>query len=317
MKINSNFPPATNANNSNSNDNKNNVSFTGSDKSFKQIAKDEFNKLFTLKRQGTMSRGLFIANAFVFLLGTRLVTSRDKDEKREIIIRDVPSIILAVIGVPLFSKIIAKGMQKSQGFAITKLDKDPPKSELVSWIKDKLKIKSSDKVKPKLSELSFAEINSLYTYNVKCGLEGFSKRLTDLGEGVDLTRIYSKLSNEIKEGIEKLKPENNQDLLGKLKNDEKLSNSIIEALKDGKNAAVKKAGFLKSIPAMLGFGITLSLLGIIIPKTNIFVTARINKKRALKEKETQEVKKKDSPSIAYQKLSTGETKKAFEQFANK
>ena len=89
----------------------------GQNTSFKGLPKGVCDFL-TLERRGPMIRTLFLANAFGFLLGSRLITSRDKEEKREILIRDLPTIGVAVMGVPVVAKWVAKGIQKKSGFVI-------------------------------------------------------------------------------------------------------------------------------------------------------------------------------------------------------
>lgn len=300
------------------------VAFKGCEiKPLKEIAKDEVKKLLTLQRNGPMSRHLFLTNAFVFLLGSRLVTSRDKDEKREIFIRDVPSIVAAVFGVPFFQKIIEKKLQGNSGIATMRLNKTPEKSDFSKWIAVKIfkkDVKELDKgLKPEHSSLTFNQIKSVYKYdeNLSSGLRGFSERLCNLNEAVDLKKMYSNLPGEIKQGIEKIKANNNQDFIKALLKDKKLSGKVIEALKSDKNAILKKAEFLKTIPIMTGFGITLALLGLIVPRTNIFITETISKHRQAKKKlENATTEEQSDVRNQYgSQPQVKESKKAFEKFA--
>lgn len=321
MKI-DNAAPKTNIESKNNQSNSK-VAFKGNPKSFSELAKDEFKKMFTLDRPGPMTRKLFITNAFVFLLGTRLVTSRDKDEKREILIRDVPSIVTAVLGVPIIGNFFAGKLQERSGFAIMRTDKNPEKSDLMKWIHEKRGIAEGEKMpKPKSSPLSYGEIDSLYKYeeSISSGLSGFSKRLCELTDSVDLKKVYSTLSDKIKQGIEKINPKDNIALIDalELETHKDLKGEILNALKDGKNAALKKAEFLKTVPIMIGFGITLVLLGLIIPKTNIFITETVNKKRKNKNASNES---SDSKNVGQnlqpnQTLPIKEYKKAFEKFTN-
>ncbi len=109
--------------------------FKGSEvKSLGEITKNSFKNLVSLDRSGTMNRNLFIVNAFAFLLGTRLVTSRDNDEKREIFVRDIPSILIAVAGVPTIQTLSLKKLQPKSGFAFTDVDKKPERSDFSKWL---------------------------------------------------------------------------------------------------------------------------------------------------------------------------------------
>lgn len=282
MKIN-NFNTASAVNNNQP------PAFKGNLSEFKAAAKQDAKKFLSLERSGTMNRKLFIANAFAFLLGTRIVTSRDKDEKREIFIRDIPSIMFAVAGVPTIQNAIAKTLQKSKkadGFVFT--EKSNNRLEVSKWILNKLGKTPKEKVTP----MSYGDLKSLYVYdeNIHSGLAGFSQRLADNGGNVK--GIFSNLSEDIKSGIAKLSNDNTNFIkeLGKHENNG-IADKIKEALKTDKNSALKKAEFLRTIPTVVGFGLTLSLLGIFIPKLNIHITETINKKRTAQtnEKADQEV----------------------------
>ncbi len=264
-----------------------NTSFKGSAKLFKEALKQDSQNFFRLTPKGTMQRALFIANAFVFLLGTRLITSRDKDEKREIFIRDVPSIYTAVLGVPIISKFFTNILQEKSGFGLMKTNPAPEKCELRKWFENKFNIKNNAKtLKTQDEVLSYAKLKLLYTYDPDldvsgAGLDGFSKRLMNLNDKVNLKKIYSNLSKEIKEGIAGFENDNVKFLQDLAKKPE-ISGKIKEALSNSSNKALDKASSLKTIPAALGFGVTLTLLGLIIPKLNILITEKISKNREAK-----------------------------------
>lgn len=280
MKINNfNAAPVNNKNNSQP------VTFKGEEvKSLGEITKNGCQKLLTLDRSGTMSRNLFIMNAFAFLLGTRLITSRDKDEKREILIRDVPSIIIAVVGVPTIQNFISKKMQKSpkHGFVFMDIEKNPKLTDLQKWLNKHLGFSFKPK-EEKLKSIKYSQLKDLYQYdeNISSGLEGFSKRLADKGGNVK--KIYSVLNLDKveKEKLAALKGDNDSFIkeLTKDENNKGLVDSIINELKSDKNAALKRAETLKTIPTIVGFATTLGLLGFFIPKLNIYITETINKKR--------------------------------------
>lgn len=242
MKVNSTTPVVNNVNVNNHN---------------KQIAFKGVSDFLNLKRQGPMGRGLFITTAFTFLLGSRLITSRDKDEKREILIRDVPTIIIAVMGVPVIGKFVAKAVEKSSGFAI--LDKT-----------------SKD-------VFSYGQIdNDLYRFdkNSASGFKGFCKTLSEAGG--DLKKIFSNLGKNVKNQLDVEKfSQGNESFIKELMKDKKLSKMLKEELSKADNAVLKQAGFLKSIPTFAGFAATLGLVGVLIPNLNIHITESISKKRLL------------------------------------
>ena len=223
---------------------KKNVSFQGKG----------LSNLLSLNRQGPMCRNLFLLNALTFMLGSRIVTSRDKDERREILIRDLPTIFIAVMGVPVIGKFVTKLIEKKSGFALIGKNNNP---------------------------LSYGQINNLYTYDsdLASELEGYTNRLLKTSDNVKLKNVYSKLSKEIKEGIKSLS-DNNTDFI---KQNKELSNKIIDALKTGSDKILKRAELLKTIPSAASFLITLTSIGIFVPKLNIFITKKVNKSRAKEE----------------------------------
>lgn len=241
---------------------------------FKGLIEDlKPTNLFKLKRGGPMGANLFILNAFAFLLGTRLITSRDKDEKREILVRDIPSIVIAVVGVDTIEKKTAQWFHKNKGFAI--MDKNG---------------------EGKLEGVKYSQLKDWYTYDKNLdsstGLKGFSERLSNLGG--KLQTVYSSLGDDIKAKLANYKE--NKDVIEKITQDKTLGEQIKSALSDAKtNKALKKAEMLKTWPTIIGFALTLSLLGIIIPKTNIFVTERINKKRKAEELAAQKKQVQQTP----------------------
>lgn len=279
---------------------KNNVTFGKTPEKLaklKQTLKSRGQELLTLQRSGPMSRDLFIANAFAFLLGTRLITSRDKDEKREILIRDIPTIVIAVMGVPAVQNLVAGKIQNKSGFAFMKEGK---KAEgFAKWISEDVKKlgeflhigkgkNKEEKIVKKV--VNYAELKDLYVFdeNLASGFDGFAKRLS--GQEGNLKKIFSSLGKEVKESLKSFSDKNNE-FLQQLSQDKKLKDTIANGFKDVKNNALKQASWVRTIPTLIGFAATLSIVGLLIPKTNIAITESINKKRKAQElarKQTQE-----------------------------
>lgn len=262
-----------------------NIQNTSQKPAFKGLERFKPTKLFTLDRQGPMSRDLFILNAFVFLLGSRLFTARDKkgpvndknepmpkdfngkikwaykrvinyfcekDEKRETLVRDVPTIIIAVMGVPVISNFAAKFVQKKTGFAICE--------------------------NVKKGTVKFNQLEDWYKYdeNLASGFEGFSKRLSDLGG--NLKKIYSSIGCDVKGQLKGLSNNNTEFMQQLAQKDELLKTIQNEVSKTG-NKVLKQASFLKTVPTLIGFAITLVTIGLFIPKFNIFITESIHKNK--------------------------------------
>lgn len=239
--------------------------------SVKELPRSGFSKLFELERKGSMGRTLFLVNCFMFLLGGRLLGSRDRNEARETLTRDVPTFIVVALSIPFLQKQLAKRMQEKSGFALVNESKElASTNQIQNWYQ--------------------------YDKNMTTGFNGFSQRLVNTGG--NLKKIFSRLDEETKSKLANFN-ENNDKFINELSKDAKLKQSIVEKFQKAGNNAFEHAGFLKSIPTLLGFGITLSLIGIFIPKFNIFMTARINKKeameKAVKEKAVQ--KQTDAKSI--------------------
>ncbi|MDD3435675.1 MAG: hypothetical protein PHC64_00830 [Candidatus Gastranaerophilales bacterium] len=231
---------------------------------------------FQLERAGNMSRSLFIFNAFVFLLGGRLLNCRDKNETRETLTRDVPSITLAVFGVPAIGNAVAKSLQDAKGFAITD-EKDP------GWI---AKIFGKDH---SYETAGYDKLKTWYVYddNLTLGFDGFSERLSK--QGGNLKEIYSSLSKEIKHRLAEFSDDNTEFLKKLNESDNKnLINELKTLLKDGNNKALEKAAFLKTFTKLFGFILTLLSIGLFLPKFNIFLTEKINKNKKVLESEQEQ-----------------------------
>lgn len=230
----------------------------------KKVSDHILEKYVEPQRNGTMMRNLFVTTAFVFMLSGRIFNARDKDEKRETLTRDIPTIILAIQGVPLFEKITAKVLQKKSGFAIMS---DAEKGSLAS----------ADQIKDWYR----------FDKSLASGFDGFMTRLNDLGG--NLKKTTSALSDEIKGKLANFS-EDNKSFMDKLSTNEHkgLKQTIIDEFQKEGNAAVKEASFKKSLPKIAGIGATLVLIGICIPKANMALTEHLSKKRKLAEAKTKE-----------------------------
>ena len=277
MKINNLTPQIYNAD-----ANKTKTQSFGGMQNFKKYLADDFLK-FNRESRGTMTRDLFVVNAFAFLLGTRVFTSRDKDEKREVMIRDIPTIVIAVMGVPAAERwMTRKFIQPKSGFALMK-DGD----SLWNKISDNNSKKTPNTV-------SYGKLNDFYIYNedLHSGFNGFSERLSELGG--NLKKIYSKVGDDVKSKLSGFS-ENNTEFMKKLNSVEHkgLLDHIKKAMASEKNNEVlNHASFLKTCGKMAGFAITLFSIGIFIPELNIYITERIHKNKKKQEEQAKASKVK-------------------------
>lgn len=300
MKINS-TPTLINTNNT-----KKNVSFT----SLNSLKTHLLDKYLEPARAGNMSRDLFIAAAFTFLLSGRLINSRDNNERRETITRDVPTIVIAVKSVPFFETKIAKYIQNKLGFAI-KTEEELHKTGTFKEItnpKTELKIANSNQLK------DWYHLDDNFLKNK--GFDCFMDRLNDLGG--NLKKITSKLSTKLKEELKDFSADN-EAFLTKLSENPKLKKDLEDAFKNPENKALKEANFLKSLPKIAGIAITLGIIGYLIPTLNIFITKMVNTKKG--GTPTDETQKRPEPPrpifMTAQNSSAKNTKKAFEYFLGK
>lgn len=255
-------------------------SFSGMPHVKKYLA-DDFLK-FNRDYRGTMTRDLFVLNAFIFLLGTRVFTSRDKDEKREVMVRDIPTIVIAVMGVPFAERLIThKFIQPRSGFALMKDD-------VSLW--NKLN-NNTDKKTP--NTVSYGKLNDFYVYNddLHSGFNGFSDRLSDLGG--NLKKIYSTLGDDVKSKLAKFSDKNTEFMkqLNSVEHKGLLEN-IKKAMAHPENKVLKQAAFLKTCGKIAGFALTLFSIGIFIPELNIYITERIHKNKKQREKQAKAAKVK-------------------------
>lgn len=216
---------------------------------------------------GSLSRAAFLFISFVFLVGSRFIESRNNDERREVLTRDIPAVALSGGGVPL--------MTGAAAYAITKNSGIP-----VSTFKNKKSIFSASLASQKqvadwYSQLKDADnplINMMDTLERHGG--NIRKVMNKFGFKKELDAITTSSNN--KEIIEaaKLAQSNGQEnfkVLEDLIRNIPVDNKV---LKFAKNAqAYVKIG---------GIAITAGLLGWILPRLNILIT---NKKYEKREKE--------------------------------
>ena len=235
---------------------------------------------FTLAKAGPMNRQLFILNAFAFLLGTRLVTSRDKDEIRETIIRDIPTIVIAVLGVPVAEIAIAKGIQKKSGIALTKDAGE--KGKITTWFEKTILRRKPENINNKSNVASYNELKEWYQFDekkLKSGFKGFLDRFDKLNG--NLSKICSGLSDDIQNDLKDFSDTDNKGFMSKLFDGSEKSNAILNKLKtefaSNKNNVLRKALFKKTLTKMFAFAAPLTLVGLCIPKLNIKITETIHK----------------------------------------
>ena len=120
--------PYSNAQSYAANKTKNNTSF-GTTPNISTASKvfEGLGNACNIEANGSLTRLMFFLVATLFMLGGRFVKSRDNDEKREVITRDVPAVALSAAGAPLINKAVAFAVSKKSGIPIVTLgDADAP-----------------------------------------------------------------------------------------------------------------------------------------------------------------------------------------------
>ena len=243
--------------------NKNNTpSFSG----VQDIAKTAFEKAGEFcnvdSRNGSLSRTMFFLVATIFLLGGRFIKSRDNDERREVVTRDVPAIALSVAGAPMANKAMAYAVTKKTGVPIITLDgakgfmnaNFTSQKQLIDWY--------SDLGKNPL--VNFAETVNKHGGNLQKVFKklGFTDKLNAITNATDNNAILNAINDAKANNTEAYK-------------------LLEEAMKSlGKdNKLLKFARNAQASVKIAGIGLTAAILGFFLPRLNIVMTRNKYKKR--------------------------------------
>lgn len=115
--------PAKNPYSTNNKNNQSNPSF-GAAKTpgFARKSFDWLGKQCNIESNGSLTRSMFFVVGGLFMLGGRFIESRDNDEKREVITRDVPGVAIACFGAPMLNNAAAHIITKQSGIPIAELE---------------------------------------------------------------------------------------------------------------------------------------------------------------------------------------------------
>lgn len=214
-------------------------------------------------RNGSLSRTMFFIVATLFLLGGRFIKSRDNDERREVVIRDVPAIALSVAGAPMLNKAMAYGVTKSTGVPIMTLgDKKnilsaslASQKQLVDWYSEL----------GQNPTVNFSETINKHGGNIQKAFKklGFSDKLNAITEAADNNSILNAIKNAQANNTESFK-----ELEASMKNLAKDNNLLGFAKK------------MQSYVKLAGIGFTAAILGILLPRLNIVMTRKKYEKKA-------------------------------------
>lgn len=259
LKVN-NFQTTSKYYNSNNTANKSNsqngqVQSFGSASTIANKAGNWMKEQINISSNGSLTRAMFFLVGVTFMLGGRLVKSRDKDEAREVVTRDVPAVFLSVAGAPFLNKAMAYGMTKLSGIPIMTLGESgkigsaslATQKQIIDWYSD-------------LGE------NALVNFSKTVDKNGgnLTKAFKKLGFTDKLTAITtSKDNKEILNAINDAKA-NGTDAYKNLE-------TAMKGLgKD--NALVKFAKNSQAGVKLTGLALMAGILGYFLPHLNIVVT---------------------------------------------
>lgn len=231
-----------------------------------------------IQSNGSLTRGMFFAVATLFMLGGRFFESRDNDEKREVVTRDVPAVALSVAGAPILNKAMAYAVTKKTGVPIiTKGDADKP---LIAFGKDKAtgEYKYKFGKQGNILSSSFTSQKQLIDWYSDLGdnpLVNFSETVNK--HGGNLEKVFKKLGFTDKLRAITGATDNNGILdaikdaqVNKTEAFQKLEDAMKTLTKD--NALVKFARKSQAYVKLAGIGFMAALLGYFLPRLNIITT---------------------------------------------
>lgn len=230
----------------------------------------------------SVSSGVFLALMLSCVLFPRMLNARDKTEKREIFTRDAISISTMLFAMKGINGGLAKGAQKKMGVVLT--DMVVPKE--MNIFKKFLQF-----VKPNggVNILSTEQLVSKYKVETPGALIGLLDFIEGNGGNVEKALTIDAKSKKaaLAPLVKKLMGENfngkitKETVTGAInnKNNSKVVGQIIDILsKEESNPLLKNAKFVNSGLKTLTLAVIVSILGIGLPKLNIFLSKKLDKK---------------------------------------
>lgn len=213
---------------------------------------------------GSINRATFLAVSSIFMVGSRYVESRDNDEKREIITRDIPGVTIACFGAPFLNNAASFLITKTSGVPISELEGKKPsymnsrfvsQKQVIDWYSELNKLDNP--------LVNFSETIERQGGNLKKVMKkfGFENELNAISNSSDNKVIIEAIKSEKGKNSESFK---------------KLENLLKNVSKDNKVLT-----FAKNSQASVKMGCILlsaALLGYFLPRLNIIKTKNKYKK---------------------------------------
>ena len=228
-----------------------------------QYIPSKISNAFEMDKSGSFSRLSLLSLAFIFVLGVRLVKSRDAHERREVLTRDGVTVGAAMVAVPVVKNWMQRGVD-----AISKI---PTATE-----------------RNKIFALSDFGLNNLKNWYSKA--DAMPEKVLTMAKNIverkgDLKKAFATLGDEGMKHVETMLQGANCNSENIFKALEKASkskdnvlkeafNGLTQVLSKEDNALVKSAQRLKAIPSIASLIFVTSLLGWGIPAFNIRLTRK-------------------------------------------
>lgn len=206
---------------------------------------------------GSLTRSMFFAVGTLFMLGGRFFESRDNDEKREVVTRDIPAVALSCAGAPLLNQGVAYAITKKSGIPIVTNGKTfsiknlgfTSQKQLTDWYSN---LNNADNPLINLSEMVERNGGNIRKVMTKFG---FADKLDAITDAKGNNEILTALKDAQTKGSESFK-------------------ALENALKNvGKDNKVLKFAQNSQAAVKLGcIGFMAALLGYFLPHLNIITT---------------------------------------------
>lgn len=281
----------------------NKVTFSGNkgQKAFKWVS-DQCN----VSNKGELTRVMFLVVSSIFMVGARFLKARGDDERREVLTRDIPAIVLSIYGAPVLNAGLAYAATKRSGIPVVNFKEGAEK-----------KLKNAKFVTQKQVKEWYSNLKDL-----KNPLVTFSETIHR--HGGDLNKVMKKLGEGFESGMESIvgkKGASNEEIITAFKNAQKNKTESFTNLEtkikniSSENELFKAAQKSQAHIKLAGIAFTAAILGYLLPRLNIVTTREKYKHKnesqsAQTNPQTQPAQEAQAP----QAVAKSEKAEAFQKF---
>lgn len=252
-----------------------NVNFAGNGSSPFKKCFDWVAKKCNIDSQYSITREAFLFISIFFLMGGRFIESRGEDERREVLTRDIPAVVIAGYGAAALNNYMGSLATKLSGIPVMQVSKEKHEGPLAKLLgkegqeKTVNKFASQKQVIDWYSGLEELQ-NPLITFSetIQRHKGNIEKAIKVLGLSDKLKNITGKENATNEEIITALKKAQE----AKDKNFDILEGKIKELKAD--NKLVKKARNIQACVKLGGIAVVAGILGYFLPRLNIVTTKK-------------------------------------------